>query len=127
MNAVVDTSLTGRRRNRSWPEALKREIVGASLAPGASVSIVARQYQVNANQVFQWRKLYRNDPPPGAAGTAPRLVPVAIVADPHDGVAPLGCCTDMIEIEVRRVYRVRVGSAVDSTALRRVLDVLERR
>jgi transposase len=46
----------GRRRNRSWPEALKREIVAASLAPGASVSVVARRYDVNANQVFSWRK-----------------------------------------------------------------------
>ena len=37
----MDTSLRVRRHNRSWPEALKREIVAASLAPGASVSLVA--------------------------------------------------------------------------------------
>jgi hypothetical protein len=29
-------------RNRSWPEAPKREIVAASFAPGSSVSKVAR-------------------------------------------------------------------------------------
>jgi hypothetical protein len=34
-------------------EALKREIVAASLAPGASVSIAARQYDVNTNMVFR--------------------------------------------------------------------------
>jgi len=50
----MDTSATGRRRNRSWPEPLKREIVEAALAPGASVSVVARRYDVNANQVFGW-------------------------------------------------------------------------
>jgi transposase len=49
---VMGTTAPGRRRNRSWPEALKREIVAASFAPGSSVSIVARQYDVNANQVF---------------------------------------------------------------------------
>ena len=49
---VMDTSGKERRRHRSWPEALKREIVAASFAPGASVSVVARQYDVNANQVF---------------------------------------------------------------------------
>src|ERR1019366_449878 len=38
---------TGRQRNRSWPEALKREIFAASFA-GSSVSIVARHYDVNA-------------------------------------------------------------------------------
>jgi transposase len=60
--AVMDTTATGRRRNRSWPEALKREIVAASFAPGSSVSKVARHYNVNANQVFNWRRLYRDDP-----------------------------------------------------------------
>ena len=39
---VMGTNGTG-RRNRSWPEALKREIVAASYAPGSSVSMVARQ------------------------------------------------------------------------------------
>ena len=42
----VDTSSGGRRRHRSWPEALKREIVEASLASGSSVSVVARRYDV---------------------------------------------------------------------------------
>src|SRR3954467_2410233 len=49
-----------RRRHRSWPESLKREIVAASLVPGASVSRVARRYDVNANQVFAWRRRYRD-------------------------------------------------------------------
>ena len=60
--SVMGTTATGRRRNRSWPEALKREIVAASFAPGSSVSMVARHYDVNANQVFSWRKRYRDDP-----------------------------------------------------------------
>jgi transposase len=29
------------------------------LQPGASVAVVARRHDVNANQVFHWRKLYR--------------------------------------------------------------------
>jgi len=41
-----------KRRYKRWPEALKREIVAATLVPGASVSVVARQYDVNANQVL---------------------------------------------------------------------------
>jgi transposase len=54
----MDTSLRVKRRHKVWPEALKREIVAACLAPGASVSTVARQYDVNTNMVFTWRKLY---------------------------------------------------------------------
>ena len=56
----VDTSAgrlsTGRRRR--WPEALKRQIVAETLKPGSSVSIVARQHDVNANQLFQWRRSF---------------------------------------------------------------------
>jgi hypothetical protein len=49
----MDTSLRVKRRHKVWPEALKREIVAACLAPGASVSMVARQYDANANMVFE--------------------------------------------------------------------------
>ena len=63
-NAIMDTSLSVRRRHKSWPEALKREIVAASFAPGASVSVVARQYDVNTNQVFAWRKRFAMAPSP---------------------------------------------------------------
>ena len=41
-----------KRRHKRWPEALKREIVAATLQLGAWVSVVAHQYDVNANQVF---------------------------------------------------------------------------
>ncbi len=32
------------------------QIVEETLAPGASASIVARQHDVNANQLFMWRR-----------------------------------------------------------------------
>jgi transposase len=46
-----------KRQHRS-PE-LKRRIVQETLAPGASVARVARAHGVNANQVFAWRRQYR--------------------------------------------------------------------
>jgi transposase len=125
--AVMGTTASGRRRNRSWPEPLKREIVAASFAPGSSVSMVARQYDVNANQVFNWRKRYReaSDQPSGAS--APQLIPVVVTAD-RDAVAEqASSIPETIEIDVAGKYRVRVGCGFDGPALRRVLDVLERR
>ena len=125
--AVMGTTASGRRRNRSWPEPLKREIVAASLAPGSSVSVVARQYDVNANQVFSWRKRYReaSDQPSGLP--APQLIPVVVTAD-RDCVAERPSATpENIEIDVAGKYRVLVGCGFDGPALRRVLDVLERR
>jgi transposase len=118
---------TGRRRNRSWPEALKREIVAASLVPGASVSVVARRYDVNANQVFSWRKRYRDVPSAAAVAAAPRLVPVTVTPEQDAAASQPASFAATIEIDLAGRYRVRVGSAVDAQALRRVLDVLERR
>ena len=124
--SVMGTNGTG-RRNRSWPEALKREIVAASFAPGSSVSVVARQYDVNANQVFGWRKRYRDGSRAPAVLSAPQLIPVMVTAEPDAVAAPPSTVAATIEIDLAGKYRVRVGGGIDAQALRRVLDVLERR
>ena len=124
---VMGITSTGRRRNRSWPDGLKREIVAATFAPGSSVSIIARQYDVNANQVFSWRRRYRDDPRPPAAPPAPQLIPVMITAEQDAVATPPSTVAEKIEIDVAGKYRVRIGGVVDGQALRRVLDVLERR
>jgi len=124
---VLGTTATGRRRNRSWPEALKREIVAASYAPGSSVSMVARHYDVNANQVFGWRKRYRDEPRAPAVPSAPQLIPVMITAEQDAVATQPSTVAAAIEIDLAGKYRVRVSGDVDAQALRRVLDVLERR
>src|SRR5579884_911209 len=103
-----------RRRHRSWPESLKREIVAATLTPGSSVSVVARRYDVNVNQVFAWRRHYRD-----AAGE-----PATVMPEHPVGTVPAGT-SEVIEI-VLNGYRVRVGDGVKASTLRLVLDVLER-
>lgn len=118
--ADMDT-MSGKRRNKRWPEVLKREIVAASLAPGASVSVVARQYDVNANQVFAWRRRFRAV----SEVATPALVPVTITPEPEEKPAPT--VSDTIEIEVGGDCRVRVGPSFDGRALKRVLDVLRKR
>ena len=125
--SVMGINATGRRRNRAWPEALKREIVAASFAPGASVSTVARHYDVNANQVFGWRKRYRDDPRASAMPVAPRLIPVVVTAEQDAVATQPSSVAETIEIDLAGRYRIRVGSGVDTQTLRRVLDVLERR
>jgi len=125
----VDTNGAGRRRNKRWPEALKRKIVAASQLPGASVSTVARQYDVNANQVFGWRRRYRDAATGSTPTTSPELVPVIITPCGTDEVVtpPAPVVSETIEIEVAGDYRVRVGPDFDGRALKRVLDVLRKR
>src|SRR3954469_7463673 len=91
-----------RRRHRAWPESLKREIVAASLVPGASVSRGARRYDVNANQVFAWRRRYRGAP---AKPTELQLVPVTVTPDQPDESAPARA-GGLIEITIAGGYRL---------------------
>ena len=128
----MDTSEGKRRRNKRWPEVLKREIVAASLKPGASVSGVARQYDVNANQVFMWRRRYRDaieQPAAAPCPSTPALVPVTITPPPETEAVTLSGASgsDTIEIEISGDCRVRIGSGFDARALKCVLDLLRRR
>ena len=111
------------RRYRSWPESLKREIVAATLLPGASVSRVARRYDVNANQVFAWRRRYRDI---ASEPAELRLLPVTVTPDRPERTAPADT-SEVIEIVLAGGYRLRVGEGVQAATLRLVLDVLERR
>jgi transposase len=88
--------------------------------------MVARHYDVNANQVFSWRKRYRDEPRASVVPSAPRLIPVMITAEQHAVARQPSTVAATIEIDLAGRYRVRVSS-VDAQALRRVLDVLERR
>ena len=51
-----DDQGTRRYRRRTVEE--KCQIVRETLVPGRSVAEVARAHEVNANQVFDWRKQY---------------------------------------------------------------------
>ena len=125
------------RRRRRWSEAQKRQIVAETHEPGVSVPMVAQRYNLNANQVFRWRRLFRE--PERAAGTG-RYVPVVVGAapgpeagagamrPPSEDVAVEGApATGRIEIVPPGGCRVIVDRSVDGPALARVIAVLERR
>ena len=99
----------------------KRRIVLESLAPGASVSIVARRHDVNANQVFAWRKLYRE----GGLGSVGGLMPVTVAAAAGMASPPLPPSdAGRMTIELGCGARVVVDRSVDASALSRVLLAL---
>ena len=124
---MMDTTVV-RKRRRSWSEALKREIVTAASAPGASVSMVARRYDVNTNQVFAWRKRFATgaSTAPATAMPAPHFLPVTLTAE-QPSAEPAPHDTDMIEIEHPRGYRVRFSGTIKAATLRLILDALDRR
>src|SRR5213594_1615717 len=121
---TLETIRQTKRRRRSLEE--KRRIVEETLESGASVARVARRHAVNANQVFYWRKKYRE----GRLGKdrSSNLLPVTILEIPTNksgqvrGVAPR-CSSGTMEIQVAK-GQLRVTGNVEAEALRTVLEYL---
>jgi len=84
MNAAAQVAIepeaAERSRRRKHSIAEKRRIVEATLVAGASVARVAREYGVNANQVWGWRRLYQRGLLGGSAPSV-TLVPVKVMED----------------------------------------------
>ena len=126
-----------RRHRRRWSEVQKRQIVAETQEPGVSVPMVAQRYNLNANQVFKWRRLFRQPERASAAGQfVPAVVEAALgqeagtamISPPSESVVAEGPpATGRIEIVLAGDRRVIVDRAVDGSALARVIAVLERR
>src|SRR5713101_6435071 len=121
---IVETPKQIIRRRRSVEE--KRRIVEETLEAGASVARVARRHAVNANQVFYWRKKYRE----GRLGKnqSSKLLPVTLSdiswnksGRSSDGSSSLAVGT--MEIKLPK-GQLRVTGSVEAEALRTVLEYL---
>jgi transposase len=149
---AVEVAGMGRRRRR-WTAEDKRRIVEEARAPGASVSLVARRHDLNANLLFKWRREAEAGGRGGALTSAelPDFVPIGVVGRASDGgpallagmpggeaptsareaaerrrSAGLAGRPGLIEIELADGACVRVDAFVDTRALSRVLGVLKR-
>ena len=77
---MIRGELLDQERRRRWSPEQKLAMVRESLQSGQSVSVVARQNGVNANQLFQWRKLYQSGSL-SAVGAGESVVPASELAD----------------------------------------------
>jgi transposase len=113
------------RKRRSVAE--KRQIVEQALAPGASVAGVARAHGLNANVVFNWRRLYSEGKLAAEPAQAMKLLSVSIaereVLEPSLKEAVTPSCGS-IHIELRGEVRISVEAHADPAAIRAVLEVL---
>jgi transposase len=116
---------TARRRRRVWTEDEKRRIVAETLAPGASVSVVARRHDLNTNTVFTWRR--QAGLRPYATGEAVTFVPATIATEPASTETPASASVGRNEIVLAGGDRVIVSADVDAASLARAVKVLSRR
>jgi transposase len=111
-----------KKRRRTIRE--RREIVEETLLPGASVSRVARRHDVNANQVFYWRKRYREGQLGSSADT--QLVPVKVANDRSVETAKEDdflLRSGTLEVKLSK-GTLRIFGTVDVMALRAVIECL---
>lgn len=130
---MVDVDLNGGltagpRRRRSAME--RRQVVEETLEAGASVARVALKHGVNANQVFQWRRLYRDGKLGVTHEGAMKLLPVS-VADDEELAKPApteaaSSSSGAIHIELPGEIRISLEGAVDPAVVRAVLMSLHR-
>ena len=118
---------------RRHGDAFKHALVERSLVPGASVAAIAQDAGINANLLFNWRRLHLQSSalPAADAARAPVLLPVTVVdpalassSPPAPPPAPAArASAGSIEINIRGAV-VRVRGSVDEASLRTVLRAL---
>lgn len=102
------------RKRRNWSDDEKRMICAQTRVRGVSVSQVARRYDVNANQVFNWLK------EPRFADAAPLeteqdFLPVEIVEGGSVSAPVDGADCGVLEIDLAGGHRLRIKGAYDAS------------
>lgn len=95
-------------------------ICAQTQVPGVSVSQVARRYDVNANQVFNWLK----DPrfaPDDTVEDAACFLPVEIVGDALRDVQRPVEAESKIEVELAGGHRLSITGPYDPEAVARLI------
>lgn len=124
---AVGSGRGGRRQRFSIEQ--KRQMVEATLAPGASVARIAREHGVNANQVFAWRGLYKQGLLVDRGVSPVKLLPVRIgEAEAVDcsAIAPPQRAAGTINLEFPGKALVTIEGSPDRESLRLVLECLLR-
>jgi transposase len=99
--------ITSVQRRRRWSAAEKEHLLASALAPGASVSAVAREAGMHPSQLYGWMRQLRATV--GTGFVPARIAPAAAASGSAD--------PGTIEIEFATGARMRITGAVDVAAL----------
>ena len=111
-----------RGKRRKWSDDEKRMICAQTRVSGVSVAQVARRYDVNANQIFNWLK------DPKFAGSVEeddaRFLPVEIIQEASSAQPPVSGRSGLIELELANGHRLRISGSYDPEAIARLAKLL---
>ena len=120
MDIILDSASPPKRHRRpNFPLDFKRRLVEASLEPGASVSRLAREHDLNTNVLFNWRNQYRQ----GKLGPIadPAVLPIRVLPEPMANYAEGE--PSQLELILPK-GRLRIQGRPDPVTLRLVIEAL---
>ena len=112
---------------RRWSAEEKRALVAETLAPGVTVSGVAKRHGVNPGMLFSWRKQFR-DELAGARQEAPLgFTEVSLPASPSALPSSLPvACEGRVSVEFASGARMTVSGPVDPALIMALTKLLTR-
>ena len=141
MNGRVEI-ITGAERRRRWSDDEKLQLVAAACQAGNSVSQVARERGISANQLFGWRRqmlakgLVTDNTSERSVAPALTFAPVEIAKEqpPSDAGGKVESArrqaatriSGSVEIELKGGDRLRVEACVDAGLVVRIISALRR-
>ena len=138
---TVTTDSLGRRTGPRTQHTIEEKvrIVEETHVRGASVATVARRHNVNPNQVFAWRQLYRRGLlNPQATQGDPQMLPVKVstptvlpteraARTATDRIPRAKRGSRLIEIKLSNGHSIVLRGRIDAEVLSRVIDLLVQR
>jgi transposase len=122
MDTKIQSVIPAHKRGpyRQHSTEFKRAVVAKSFEDGASVARLAREFNINANQVFTWRKQFADLHGAVKETPAAALLPVTVMDEPaaaDEHVLP----TPGVIVLTVATAQLRLEGSIDSATLAQVL------
>lgn len=92
--------LVGPRGHRRWPRDLKARIVAETLVDGATVSEVARRYNMRPNHLSAWRREAKDGRLILPAAEEPDFSRLVVTSDPVPDISSAAATLDLLRGDV---------------------------
>jgi transposase len=138
VDTTVDRPTEAKRIKRpNFSVEFKRQVVEATLQPGASAALIAREHAVNANLLFKWRRHYLAGdygmpdvaapatPEPAALNWLPVALAQPVPATPEEPACPAPRARPVYEIECGDA-RLRLSGDIPTATLIEIVRGLSR-
>lgn len=121
-NDTPAISTRARPLRRRYSRDFKRQLVEQTLSGQESVSVIARRHDVNANQLFRWRRDYQN----GLLADTQTLLPVRVISMSSASPVEESNAIGQLAITLANGHQLIVTGSVCSATLQTALNALTR-